>query len=1100
MAKKLLIFSVILFFLFGLMAFARVDDAVTKPGEKTRESAQLERQRYVHPRISNIALPGSQNVPIEEFDEATFVDPEGDVIPISVERARKPALTKKHGYLYPGSSEIVPLEKAKDALPHGWLFNYDDESTEYYLSGGTAGDHWGIWFQSPQAACSLYAVEFIFHAPQGGGTINLDVMAAGTVSPDTIVNADSIAVDAVFGANLMGEEEYFELQIQALSDWERFIFPAWDYDIDVGRDIFWIHWEKTGDAPMLLADSDNPGDYLRTWSYEPVQDGDEKWSHYGVSVGIEAMVRCEVVFYEDPPPTVAAKQMNDTYRTDIITLTASANDNALDPALQGIASGELIYSLNGGDLDTIAATVTGDNTVGWTLSAEVPAGISGDEYEYYFGAVDLAGLSGRSFPALSFEITEPAYPDADLLIVADRATDDQANLDLYCTVADANGLVYEFWDVGEHNGIDASVVGFGPTNIIVYGWGTTTVPCTTETDPGYGNILDNGGNLLLVDQDWFYGHGLPAIPVFEAGDFAYDYFGIVGGTNDPAVDNVSTADTVFYGQDVTSMDSPFTQALGGLTINHNIYGTTNWGDYFDASNATVVFKGAVDGNTYGSVKVGTNFKAAYMGFMVDAAIDTTAEGVVTWDAFTSFLEGVITYFDIASPPYIDDVTGPTGTVLAGPYDVSATIVDVDGDAITAVVKYSDDYETWTSVSMTAVVDTFSAQIPDVTEPGTYYWFIEATADGDVTTWPDAIEGPAEFERFVPTADVLVAFNGGSASGYPGAYYFGKGDFATYGVIDFDHDVWEKALSAELLSVYNTVYEITTDGPNWNHSSLITAWLAEGAKNYFLCGDEWFGALSGWVDLDFVAGDFEYDVLGVTHSYNDVNYYYHSGSGAPSPIEAVDGNVLTGALYTAHTAIPDTLLYDPVYEIEVSNWLDAFDILDDGNTFACMTTDTLADATPLVCGVNRTVGDDKVVLLGFDPLSINATPYTWWGFAYESPQSQSLLWFGIPHSVSVDEVTMALPTEFDLSQNYPNPFNPTTNIEFAVPEKADVKIVVYNMLGQKIVDLANKAYQPGHYQVIWNGKDASGCDVSSGVYFYRMTAGDFTKTSKMIFLK
>ncbi|MBU1721153.1 MAG: T9SS type A sorting domain-containing protein, partial [Bacteroidetes bacterium] len=288
---------------------------------------------------------------------------------------------------------------------------------------------------------------------------------------------------------------------------------------------------------------------------------------------------------------------------------------------------------------------------------------------------------------------------------------------------------------------------------------------------------------------------------------------------------------------------------------------------------------------------------------------------------------------------------------------------------------------------------------------------------------------------------------------------------------------------------------TTDGPNWDHRALITAWLAEGAKNYFLCGDEWFGALTNWTDLDYAAGDFEYDVLGISHIYNDI---CASSSGA-TEIEAVDGNVLTGALYTAHTAIPDTLLYDPAYEIGISNWLDGFDVVSDANTFTNMTTDTADGAPSMAIGVNRTVGDDKIVFLGLDPLSINAKPYTWWSVTPEAPLMQSLDMFGI--GVAIDnENVVSLPAEFELSQNYPNPFNPTTNIEFAVPKTADVKIVVYNMLGRRVAELTNEAYQPGHYHVMWNGKDISGNDVSSGIYFYRMTTGNFSKTNKMIFLK
>ncbi|MCF7840963.1 MAG: T9SS type A sorting domain-containing protein, partial [Candidatus Marinimicrobia bacterium] len=79
-------------------------------------------------------------------------------------------------------------------------------------------------------------------------------------------------------------------------------------------------------------------------------------------------------------------------------------------------------------------------------------------------------------------------------------------------------------------------------------------------------------------------------------------------------------------------------------------------------------------------------------------------------------------------------------------------------------------------------------------------------------------------------------------------------------------------------------------------------------------------------------------------------------------------------------------------------------------------------------------------------------------------------------------------------------NPTTTISFSVPAVSDVKLAVYNLLGQKVVDLVNNAYQPGTYNVVWNGTDALGKPVSSGIYFYRMTADGFTAQHKMLYLK
>ncbi|NOZ63266.1 MAG: T9SS type A sorting domain-containing protein [Calditrichaeota bacterium] len=93
-----------------------------------------------------------------------------------------------------------------------------------------------------------------------------------------------------------------------------------------------------------------------------------------------------------------------------------------------------------------------------------------------------------------------------------------------------------------------------------------------------------------------------------------------------------------------------------------------------------------------------------------------------------------------------------------------------------------------------------------------------------------------------------------------------------------------------------------------------------------------------------------------------------------------------------------------------------------------------------------------------------------------------------------------PTDFVVWQNYPNPFNPSTTIRFSVPELSRVSVKVYNMLGQEIATLMNKNQTPGAYKISWDGKDDSGKQVAGGIYFYRVEAGEFHKTMKMLVLR
>ena len=90
---------------------------------------------------------------------------------------------------------------------------------------------------------------------------------------------------------------------------------------------------------------------------------------------------------------------------------------------------------------------------------------------------------------------------------------------------------------------------------------------------------------------------------------------------------------------------------------------------------------------------------------------------------------------------------------------------------------------------------------------------------------------------------------------------------------------------------------------------------------------------------------------------------------------------------------------------------------------------------------------------------------------------------------------ALPRSFNLSQNYPNPFNPKTQIEYSLPKSSDVIITVYDALGRKAQTLVNKFQTAGSHSVSFDGRG-----LSSGIFFYRLEAGNFVETKKMLLMK
>jgi len=104
------------------------------------------------------------------------------------------------------------------------------------------------------------------------------------------------------------------------------------------------------------------------------------------------------------------------------------------------------------------------------------------------------------------------------------------------------------------------------------------------------------------------------------------------------------------------------------------------------------------------------------------------------------------------------------------------------------------------------------------------------------------------------------------------------------------------------------------------------------------------------------------------------------------------------------------------------------------------------------------------------------------------------------STTTDAGTPFIPVKFALMQNVPNPFNPVTRIGFDLPRPSRVRLAIYNVKGELVATLIDGQMSEGRKEAIWNGTNDNGVKASSGVYFYRITAGDFTQTKKMILLR
>ena len=135
-----------------------------------------------------------------------------------------------------------------------------------------------------------------------------------------------------------------------------------------------------------------------------------------------------------------------------------------------------------------------------------------------------------------------------------------------------------------------------------------------------------------------------------------------------------------------------------------------------------------------------------------------------------------------------------------------------------------------------------------------------------------------------------------------------------------------------------------------------------------------------------------------------------------------------------------------------------------------------------------IGSDNIVHIVF------AAP----GSRIEGDSNYELYYitFPIEHSTLVgDPQNIQIPRVFALQQNYPNPFNPSTNIRYSIPQSSNVVIKVFDILGNEIETLVNEEKPVGSYEVDFNASE-----LSSGIYFYKLQAGEFIQTKKMIILK
>ncbi|MAE42516.1 hypothetical protein CMO93_01985, partial [Candidatus Woesearchaeota archaeon] len=806
-----------------------------------------------------------------------------------------------------------------------WPISHVSEGDAYYyLGSGAAGDTFSVVL-TPAAPAVVTEVYYQFFSAGNCVAFGSDYGTASALSP----NGDAAGI----AGGSTDLSPIGQLRTTPTPNSIAGYVADWSADalLDIGGTFivgdstdlsnvppFVISYVKGGETPHPLAAATAALGVTTsfTWFGGPWNTGDPGlWGRY--SAAIENMLMVKVTYPWGAPMAIQSisKPPNTYAASKTVTINVGLLDDVGDDGMAIDENDTLTYHYvdpagteHTGSLTATSAVGADGNGI-YSFDITYSGAVAGDEISYWVTLKDDDDLESASEPQ-SFAIKAPNNPGADLLIILDSFSDRQSNM--FELFADGGGVVYEVWDVTAEGGIDASVISQGWNNIIVYGWGGSTVPMfAADVDPGYASFIDGGGNLLLTDMDWMCSSSAGCGSVdfaWTAGDFAYDYFGLASGLNDPA-----PFDTVdVYGLAVSSMDSPF--ETDPLVLRHNLYlgePGIGWIDYVTAGAGADIFTDA-DGAGVGVMmdhSLSGGGKAVYLSFMADAAGDTAADGSWDYTQFSTFAAGVFTEFGITSPPLIGAVTGQTlSTASASAFPVTAAIADADGDAITATLYYRGSGDTsWTSASMTETAGTFSADIPAVDSASVISYYIGASDGTAATTYPDNNTPAVSFFHHQPTTgvDVLYVDDSGYSAyfGNPGASIAGTYDsYASwyYGATDgtiwaaYDHIVWNADYTG------GTIW-------SWTTATHELAAFMSGGGNLLLLGDEplYAGGIAGSpIVAGFSAGMAASDWFGLSSAWAD-GYNYR-----PTYFTTVTGDALTtGLADTVDYANPLSSSYD-----------------------------------------------------------------------------------------------------------------------------------------------------------------------------------------------
>jgi len=953
-----------------------------------------------------------------------------------------------------------------------------------------AGDTALVWFR-PADGCTLSKVDIRFNADGEltGETVMVQIYTIKESWVDSLggnLTYDFSKADFVTGDNgphdvLLAEVPVTitEVGINAVYEID---FSEWGGSVEIGYNDF---------AVVIGLPPGNGGGadfyYSQFW--------DDRGQHHGFKYYHDAagwksrfnfMFLATVDYYGGQPGPVIENvpDLNDVYYSDNpgpYPISATIYDIGTAVFEGGLTAVRLHYIVNDGNPQVIdlSSQIPSANDV---YNAEFTGLVVGDFLEYYFYAADNGaddpngGINHEvtSFPR-SFAIRE-ANPNAGILLVDDNSRG--IGTEFWAPDMNAAGWVYDYWDIASSGIPTLGILSNYQALLWAQGSGTGGILADHDMDMSLmAPYLDNGGNLFLSSSDYMGVREDNFAQEWRSAThpFLTNYLHVNDYVSDANIGEGNTSENILY-RGVENSPVSAVYADSTFLAIPETFGFYNWADMAqptaDADTAFLVHS-ENDGDWKGAGTVyDGDYKVVFLPWQFEAIVDG--------DIRSDLLSNIVDFLGPDCPgmhiPYLGG-DRYAQSVQAGDVKVYGPDNSANPQITQSVTYTLDGGQSWASVPMI----NGEANIPALAVGDTCAFRITASDDEGCTNYSNTIN--VWKIDFTPTADIL----------YVGDDYYTWHYGANYDSVNFARTrdvIRTRGLTVEYYdldslylmdtrSILNHYYAVIWNAyADWDPAYMpvstfdnpLTDFVEQGGRLLY-SSEEMIGTWFGWPQYqDFFPGDFMYDVLSVNWAANDF--------GLDSIITDPTGYFTMGLgnfnLESSNFAFGNRNdLCDPI-----GFW---------GGDYA--SGPFLSYEGVLGWGANPISSQtDKTLFLAFSMMQM--PDHIYWLFICE--------W--LTGGNCYGSVDSELPTELSLSQNYPNPFNPTTNIQFDVPEYEQVTLSIYNVLGQKIIDMVDKEYSPGYYDIQWNGVDQQGKPVSSGLYIYRLTAGGNHINKKMVFLK